>query len=466
MAQRRSRNLLRGTIIYAVGNLGTKIITFLIVPLYTYYISPDDLGNYDLLVTTVSLFTPVITLRISDAAYRWMLNGIKDTVDCISATYRVLMISSAVAFFLILLVNQFVAIAYYGYFILLLILGRWLESLQTLVRGLKKQGLFAVSGIIYTFIFVSLNLIKIVFLKEGMEALFQSTVISQIITIAVLLLCAKELRAGFHIVPESRKLTVAFLKYSAPLVPSGLSWWIMSASDRYVIRASLGSSPNGIFAIASKFPAVVSMVFAIINLAWTDLALSELKDNKETSNYSSELFSNIYRMAISFTWILIPATNIVFSFVISETYQESADYIGFLYLGAVFQGFTSFISAGLLKTAHTRSIARSSMIGALVNLAVDIFAIGLIGLHAASLSTFLGFFVMWVLRMQDLNTVTPIRINWKEAILSLVISVLIIGATLHASTVVNLCVFIPAVVFFCILNHKVLHSICKAVIKK
>ena len=177
MAQRRSRNLLRGTIIYAVGNLGTKIITFLIVPLYTYYISPDDLGNYDLLVTTVSLFTPVITLRISDAAYRWMLNGIKDTVDCISATYRVLMISSAVAFFLILLVNQFVAIAYYGYFILLLILGRWLESLQTLVRGLKKQGLFAVSGIIYTFIFVSLNLIKIVFLKEGMEALFQSTVI-------------------------------------------------------------------------------------------------------------------------------------------------------------------------------------------------------------------------------------------------------------------------------------------------
>ncbi len=466
MAQRRSKSLLKGTLIYAIGNLGTKIITFLIVPLYTYYISPDDLGDYDLLVTTVALFTPIITLRISDAAYRWMLNGIKDKVDCISATYRVLIISSAAASFIILLVNQFVPIAYYGYFILLLVCGRWLESLQTLVRGLKKQSLFAASGIIYTVILVSLNIIKIIFLKEGIEALFQSTVISQMITIAVLLLCSRELRTGFHIIPDSRRLTVEFLKYSAPLVPSGLSWWIMSASDRYVIRAALGSSANGIFAISSKFPAVVSMVFTIINFAWTDLALSDLKDNKETSDYSSELFSNIYRIAISFTWILIPATNIVFSFVISATYQESAQYIGFLYLGAVFQGFTSFISAGLLKNAHTKRIARSSMIGAAVNLVVDLVAIQLIGLHAASLSTFLGFFVMWLLRMRDLNQVTPIRINWKEAIATLILSVLMIGATMNAGVAVNICLFIPAVVVFCVINRRIILSMYKAVMKK
>ena len=465
MSQRRSRNLLKGTIIYAIGNLGTKIITFLIVPLYTYYISPDDLGNYDLLVTTVALFTPIITLRISDAAYRWMLNGIRDNVDCIAATYRVLLISSAVSSAVILLVNQFVKIEYCGYFILLLIFGRWLESLQTLIRGLKKQGLFAASGIIYTIIFVALNIIKIVLLREGVEALFQSSIISQIVTIAIILLCAKELRTGFQIGSNSRLLTFEFLKYSAPLVPSGLSWWIMSASDRYVIRAVLDSSANGIFAISSKFPAVVSMLFTIINFAWTDLALSDLKDNKETSNYSSELFSNIYRIAISFTWILIPATNIAFSLVVSKTYLESADYIGFLYLGAAYQGFTTFISAGLLKNAKTNSIARSSLVGAVVNLAVDIVAIRFIGLHAASISTFLGFFVMWLLRMQDLKKVSPITINWKEAIATLLLSIAIIGVTLHTSMLINFCILVPAIGFFCILNRKTLNSMFKAVMK-
>ena len=79
MDDKKSRNkkqLIKGTLIYAIGNLGTKIISFLIVPLYTYFILPADMGDYDIVITTVSLLTPLITMRISDAAYRWMLHKI------------------------------------------------------------------------------------------------------------------------------------------------------------------------------------------------------------------------------------------------------------------------------------------------------------------------------------------------------------------------------------------------------
>ena len=69
-----SNKLVKGTIIYAIGNFGTKILAFLIVPLYTYYISTSEMGNYDLVTTTVSLLTPIITMRISDAAYRQYLS--------------------------------------------------------------------------------------------------------------------------------------------------------------------------------------------------------------------------------------------------------------------------------------------------------------------------------------------------------------------------------------------------------
>ena len=69
----RNRELISGTVIYAVGGFGTKILSFLFVPLYTYYILPADMGTYDLVITTVSLLTPVITIQIGDAAYRWLI---------------------------------------------------------------------------------------------------------------------------------------------------------------------------------------------------------------------------------------------------------------------------------------------------------------------------------------------------------------------------------------------------------
>ena len=69
----KTNALIKGTLIYAIGNLGTKILNFLIVPLYTFFIEPEALGNYDLLITTVSLLSPILTLRISEAAYRWRI---------------------------------------------------------------------------------------------------------------------------------------------------------------------------------------------------------------------------------------------------------------------------------------------------------------------------------------------------------------------------------------------------------
>ena len=71
-----------GTITYAIGNFGTKILSFFIVPLYTYYIAPSEMGDYDLLMTTVSLLSPLLTMKISDATYRWIINDPKNLVLC------------------------------------------------------------------------------------------------------------------------------------------------------------------------------------------------------------------------------------------------------------------------------------------------------------------------------------------------------------------------------------------------
>src|SRR4051812_6767695 len=74
----QSRRLVESTIIYTIGNLGSKILAFLLIPLYTYYLTKAQLGYFDLVVVTVTLFVPFVTLQLSDSIYRWLLEGESD----------------------------------------------------------------------------------------------------------------------------------------------------------------------------------------------------------------------------------------------------------------------------------------------------------------------------------------------------------------------------------------------------
>lgn len=249
----RNKALFIGTIIYAIGNFGTKFLSFLIVPLYTYYISPADMGDYDILCTTVNLLTPLITMQISDAAFRWMISDRKNVLSCVSATYKLIFVNGLITIGIILAVNFFIPITYCYYFIAILILGRILGSMQKLLRGLKNQKLFALSGVVYTAVFLILNLLLVCVFKMGVVALLWSTIIANIVAIAFVLILEKDLRK-FDIKTKHFNLQKQLLRYSIPLVPSTLNWWVMSASNRYFIRYFMSNAANGIFAVANKFP--------------------------------------------------------------------------------------------------------------------------------------------------------------------------------------------------------------------
>lgn len=458
-----SNKLVKGTIIYAIGNFGTKILAFLIVPLYTYYISTSEMGNYDLVTTTVSLLTPIITMRISDAAYRWLLHNVGNKKNCISATYRVLIFGSLLSAAIILIINAFIPITYCYYFVALLVLGRWLESLQTLIRGLQKQGLFALSGIVQSFIFLGLNVLFIVFFRQGVDGMFRSAIIGYCVTILLIFILEPQLRTRVIRDQENRQLTKEMLKYSAPLVPSGLSWWVMGASDRYVILFILGRAANGIYAVANKFPTILSMLFTIFNYSWTDVAIGSLKEGKETSEYSSKIFEDLYKLAFCFALALIPATKIATRLILSPSYKSASIYISFLYLGALFQGFTAFITAGLLQGTKTGSIAGSSSIGAVVNLGIDLVCMRFIGIQAASFSTFCGFFVMWLCRMHDTQKITPVHLNKAKFIPLFALTVAMATITIWTNNLTDFILTAASIVLFFLINWRYVKTILQRV---
>ncbi len=449
MNDNRGKNLAKGTVVYAIGTLSSRVLSFLIVPLYTYYILPSDLGTYDLLHSTVGLLTPIISLQIADAAFVWMVQGKESNERCISAVYKYLGCMSVVTAVVAVIVNHFWNIPYCGYFIAMLLSNRWMATLQKLLRGLKKQKLFALSGVIYTFVFLSLNLIQIVGLKMGVVSLFQSSIAANLVVIAVMLINQKELRSiGFR--QKVWKLQKELLKFSIPVVPNQLNWWVVNSSDRYIVKFFLGSAANGVYSIAYKFPSVLQMLFQIFYQSWQDSALGE--KNEDGGVFYTKIFKLYYCLGFTILLPLMPFTKIFIELVMNSNYHDASKYISFLYLGTVFQAFSNFMGVGYLKNGKTGQASYTTVFGAVVNIAVNIAFIQLIGLHAASISTFLSFLVVFLVRVHQTKDSMQIRIEWRE-FMTLFIMALSMGiVVIFSNMLVDSILTLIGAVFFVVFN--------------
>ena len=321
---------------------------------------------------------------------------------------------------------------------------------QKISRGLKRQWLFAISGIIYTCIFLFLNVFQLCVLHRGIESLLMSYIVANLVGFFTIIVLEKRIRVNvisrfdFGIFRE-------LLTFSVPLIPNYLSWWIVDSSDRYIVLWVLGVSANGVLAIAHKFPTVLQSIFGLFLNSWQDMAIAGETDEKD---FFTSVFQKMYRLSFMLLWVLIPATKIFVWLVMGKGYKIACNYIPFYYLGAVFQAFCSFYGVGYLRSKNTKGAFSSSIYGAIINAAINIGTIKLIGLHAAAVSTFVSFFAMWIIREKQNRSELGIAINWREFWLLLAIDLLICIFTILGNIWINLIFMILGTMSFSIINRK------------
>lgn len=449
------KKLMVGTGIYAVGTFGTRILMFLIAPLYTYYLAPSEMGTYDVLMSTISLLMPIISLQISDAVYRWI---IQDQTDCalyLRVTNQFLLFGSMISIAITLIVNRFIEIPYVLYFLASLISALFFQINQKILRGLKRQWLFAISGIVYTSVFLVLNIIQLCVLHKGVESLMMSYIVANIVAYATILAFEKRLRVNLFNRADLQTFK-QLVGYSIPLIPNYLSWWIVDSSDKYIVLFFLGISSNGILAIAHKFPTMLQSIFGLFINSWQDLAISSEKADKA---FFSSVFNTMYRLSFSLMWVVLPVTKLFVWLVMGKDYKIACDYIPFYYLGAVFQAFCSFYGVGYLRRKETQKAFSSSVYGAVINAAVNISMIKFVGLQAAAISTCVAFLIMWLIREKHNREELGIKFRWLDFSTLLALDIFCCVISILGSIKINVMLFVIGAISFCLFSRKDLLSI-------
>ena len=151
------------------------------------------------------------------------------------------------------------------------------------------------------------------------------------------------------------------------------------------------------------------MLLNLFNTAWQDVSIVD--NDVDKGRYYSKVFKQLYIISFTILLPLVPITKIAINLVVEDSYKSAASYISFLYLGTIFQAFSSFYGVGYLRNKQTKQASLTSVYGAIVNAVVNLILVKFIGLQAASISTFLGFFVMWIVREKQNRDELGIHIN-------------------------------------------------------
>lgn len=464
----KEKRLIKNTVVFMIGNFSTKMLTFILLPFYTYYLSTEDYGFVDLVSTSISFFIPIITFQLMDGCYRYLITIDDDDVNkskIISNSVMIVLRNLLIANIIYIIVTSFVSLNYRFLILLQFNLAIVSAFLQHSIRGLKKNNVYTIAGIISTFFMLISNVILIVFVGLKAEGLIISTIISYIVTIFYILLTTK-FHKYINFKYKDKELESKLTKYSIPLIPNYLNWWVMNVSDRLVINIFLGVSSNGIYAIANKFPQIVQMLCKMFNMAWQESAITEYSD-KGRDEFYSKIFNNYSTILLSSMIGMLSITRILFSIGINEKFSEAYYYVPFLLYGVVFSTFSSFYGTGYQSSKNTKGAFASSILGSVLNIVVNILLVPYMGLYAASISTMLSFAIMWIYRIIDTKKYFNIRIYWPKFIVLLCISVIYMFIYYINNNIITqiICIAIASIIFI-VSNREIINTILSKLMKR
>ena len=437
------KNLFNNTIVYFIGILGSKLISFVLVPVYTYYLTTEQYGTVDLITVAAATLMPIVTLCMYEAVLRFSLDKSTNKVLVINNALFIFSISYVV---FILLSPIFLLLDFDWHSILYLYLLVLFEGLSMIfaqyARSLGHSKLFAVDGILKTLATGILNIVFIVFLNLGIRGYMLALIISYIGSTLFLSIKTQAIK---HISKDKieKSLAKVMLKYTLPLVPNNIMWSLINSSSKFIINYNLGVGANGLYAVSTKIPTIINMGSTVFSQAWQLSIIEEYEENKNTESFYSNVFEIYSTSMLILLSILIVIIKPLFSLLFSNEYFDGWKPVPFLLLGAVFSAFSGFIGSAYTVSKQTSGTLKTSIYGGVISLVTNFLLIPRVGLIGAGISSMISYFTMFVIRFFDTREYTNLEINWNRLILTLILVMLqsvflFVPSSISIETVVEL----------------------------
>lgn len=434
----RQKDLLKNTLLIAVSKLSTQFLTFLLLPLYTTFLTTEEFGTVDLAITYIFLLAPLVTMQLEMAAFRFLINARSNEGrkrDIISSVVQIVCVAMICLALIVGLMSMFITIPHI-YLLFATAAAVILSNiLMQIARGLGSTAKFAIAGIIAGVTTVFASILFIGGLHMGVEGMLLAMALGNVFA-SIYLFFTLKIYYYINLWQGSFALKKKLLGYSAPLVPNGVSWWAINAADRTIIALTLGVAANGIYAVAYKFPQIFNGLFSFFGMSWTESA-SVYIDSPDRDRFFSQTMNASVKLFGSLGLAIIAGVPIIFPLFVRNEFDEAYLYIPILIVGAFFNSIVGLYSAIYIAKKMTRQVMNTSLISAAVNIIFTLAFIHLVGLYAAALAMAIAYLVMAVYRHYDVKKYVTISYEKSVFLTLLGLYILVIGLYYIHNPVVN-----------------------------
>lgn len=430
----RYRYLAGNIALFSVSNFVSKILVFLLVPLYTDVLTTSEYGIADIMQVTLLLLVPALTLNMGEAALRFGIEESERRGSILRIGLSYVLRADAAVVGLGIISFAFVNIEIKRYILMFVVLfaaNSLYEYLVLYFQGCEAVPVVVIGSITSTLTMIVSNIIFLLVIRIGLNGYILSQIIAYALASLVMLLIGKNAGIVRHL-REDEDLRRQMLTYSTPLIAYSTGSWINNAADRYIVLVLCGVAVNGVYGVAYKIPAILMVFQRIFAQAWQMSATKSYKDES-----SDEFFTQMYRtyncvMVIGCA-LLILFVNPIASFLFRKDFYEAWIYVPPLLISVIFGALTGFLGSICLAHKDSKSMGAATSIGAVANVAMNFAFIPYFGAMGAAVATAVSYAIMCAFAYKFVRRYVTIDNNKMADILSylilVAISIAMIGKT-------------------------------------
>ena len=394
----------KNTLLVLVGNAGAKLIGLFMLPFYTSWLSVEEYGTTDIINIYVTFIMQFVSCCIGESIFifpKGQKHQIQKEYFSSGLSFCILSLCiTALVFYLINIFSAFLdtknSFITNLWFIYGMILSTLLQQLfQQFTRSIDKMKIYSITGIVLTLSTAIFSFCLIP--KWGVHGFVLAMIIANICA-ALFSFCLSGSYKYFSLNAIRKERCIEMLKYSIPLIPNGIMWWLVSSLNRPIMESYLGLHSIGILAVANKFPGILSMFFVISANSWQISVLEEY-GKKDFSIFYNKIFrAAVFLLFLIFGGITFCSELLVILFSTEEFY-DAWKYIPILTLGTVFSCISGLAGSVFSAVRKSKYYFYSSIWGALVAILINFIFIPRMGILGASSSIALSFFIMALFRI-------------------------------------------------------------------
>jgi len=265
------KRLLKNTGIIAIGNLSTKLVSFLLLPLYTAVLSTSEYGIIDYIISISIFCAPAISLLMEESMFRFLIDcrNEEDKTNVISMALMYILAGGIV--FVLIAIPVLGIIKYqYSFYLIVYVLSVVISGMiSALLRGIGRTDKYAIYNFLMSFCQLVLNVLFIAVFYWGVRGMLLASIVSHFL-FSIVYITRLRLWNYISFKKLDKKLAKEMIKYSIPLIPNKLSWTIINLSDRIIIMNVIGSEASGLYAVSYKFPNLMDTVYGFFYQSWKE----------------------------------------------------------------------------------------------------------------------------------------------------------------------------------------------------